>query len=39
MALRLSVAIASLCPPERKKTPGTAGGTCRDRESRVREAT
>ena len=39
MAMRLSVAISSVWPPERKKIPGTAAGTWRERASRVRCAT
>ena len=39
MAMRLLVAICSLWPPERKKTPGTAAGTWRESASRVRCAT
>ena len=39
MARRLSVAICSVWPPERKKIPGTAAGTWRESASRVRCAT
>ena len=39
MAMRLSVAICSVWPPERKKIPGTAAGTWRERANRVRWAT
>mmetsp|Transcript_2323 Transcript_2323/g.9674 ORF Transcript_2323/g.9674 Transcript_2323/m.9674 type:complete len:202 (-) Transcript_2323:518-1123(-) len=35
MALRCAVASASLCPPERNRMPGTAGGTTRRRHSTV----
>ena len=31
MAMRLAVAISSVWPPDRKKMPGTAAGTWRDR--------
>ena len=39
MARRLSVAICSVWPPERKKIPGTAAGTWRESASRGRGAT
>jgi len=39
MALRHAVARASDWPPERKTTPGTAGGTVRRRARSVRRAT
>ena len=38
IAFRLAVATASLCPPERKKIPGTAAGTVRLRQASVASA-